>query len=214
MLALTLSRGSEHFPSYFKIVPCSAVYWAIYFIFAPICMILTYFVSQIIKDEYQYRVSIGYPYNSYDIKWNSKLFIKLPIYAFVSGCLAGMLGIGGGLILAPLLLELGLHPVISSATSNFLVLFTSSSTSFQFIYLGMMKLDYSIACTIVSMTGSFLGTIIIQKIIGKSGKYSPLIFTLGITLLVSSIMIPGEAITSFIKSLSSSYSIFKFNSPC
>jgi len=49
--------------------------------------------------------------------------------------LAGLLGIGGGTILGPLLLEIGLHPVVSTATSNFLVLFTSSSTSIQFILL-------------------------------------------------------------------------------
>jgi len=53
----------------------------------------------------------------------------------LSGILAGLLGIGGGLILGPLLLELGLHPIVSTATTNFLVLFTSSSTSIQFFLL-------------------------------------------------------------------------------
>lgn len=85
--------------------------------------------------EYEYRLSINYPYNDSDIKWNTKLLIKFPIYSFISGVMAGLLGIGGGLILGPLLLELGLHPVVSTATSNFLVLFTSSSTSIQFILL-------------------------------------------------------------------------------
>lgn len=214
MLILTVIRGSDHFPSYFGIEPCSKAYWLTYFIYVPICIFLTYLVSLIISKEYAYRKSIGYPYNSYDIKWDAKLFFKFPLYAFFAGCLAGMLGIGGGLILAPLLLELGLHPVISSATSNFLVLFTSSSTSFQFIFLGMMKFDFSIACTTVSMIGSLFGTLLIQKLIERSGKYSYLIFTLGITLLISSFMILGEAISSFLTSLSSSHSIFKFNLPC
>ena len=98
-------------------------------------MIITYLVARKIKKEYEYRVSIGYPYNNTDIKWNQNIFIKFPIYSFVSGLMAGLLGIGGGLILGPLLLELGLHPMISTATSNFLVLFTSSSTSIQFIIL-------------------------------------------------------------------------------
>lgn len=98
-------------------------------------MLITYLVARKIKKEYDYRVSIGYPYNNTDIKWNQNIFIKFPIYSFVSGLMAGLLGIGGGLILGPLLLELGLHPMISTATSNFLVLFTSSSTSIQFIIL-------------------------------------------------------------------------------
>ena len=96
---------------------------------------MTYFISRKIQREYDYRVSIAYPYNNTDIKWNNSIFVKFPIYSFISGLLAGLLGIGGGLILGPLLLELGLHPVVSTATSNFLVLFTSSSTSIQFILL-------------------------------------------------------------------------------
>jgi uncharacterized membrane protein YfcA len=98
-------------------------------------LIVTYLCARKIRHEYEHRLSIGYPYNSSDIKWETKMFFKFPLYSFVSGLMAGLLGIGGGLILGPLLLELGLHPLVSTATSNFLVLFTSSSTSVQFILL-------------------------------------------------------------------------------
>ena len=115
---------------------CSGTYWLIYLVYLPFALAVTYIVSMKIKREYNYRVSIGYPYNNTDLKWNSgSIFIKFPFYAFISGLMAGLLGIGGGLILGPLLLELGLHPLVSTATSNFLVLFTSSSTSIQFILL-------------------------------------------------------------------------------
>lgn len=108
----------------------------IYFIYFPFALATTYIVSRIIKSEYEYRKSIDYPYNNTDIKWDAPMiFVKFPLYSFLSGLMAGLLGIGGGLILGPLLLELGLHPVVSTATSNFLVLFTSSSTSIQFILL-------------------------------------------------------------------------------
>ena len=101
----------------------------------PFGLILTFYISTIIRKEYNYRINIGYKYNEQDIKWNTEMFIKFPIYGFFSGLLAGLLGIGGGLIIGPLLLEIGLHPIISTATTNFLVLFTSSSTSIQFILL-------------------------------------------------------------------------------
>jgi uncharacterized membrane protein YfcA len=110
-------------------------YWLIYFIYFPFALYMTYLAINKIRKEYEYRLSINYPYNSTDIKWAEGIFFKFPIYAFISGLMAGMLGIGGGLILGPLLLQLGLHPMVSTATSNFLVLFTSSSTSIQFIML-------------------------------------------------------------------------------
>jgi uncharacterized membrane protein YfcA len=164
--------------------------------------------------EHLYRFNIGYPFNSTDIKWTSSLFIKFPLYGFISGCMAGLLGIGGGLILGPLLLELGLHPVVSTATSNFLVLFTSSSTSLQFILLGMMNLDYGIACTIASTLGSFLGTIVIQKILQKTKRSSYLIFTLAFVLGMSTLFIPTHTLLKMINDISIGKNIWTFNTPC
>lgn len=111
-------------------------YWLIYLAYLPFALLITYYVSNKILKEYTYRKAIGFEYSDQDIKWDSNnIRSKFPLYGFFSGVLAGLLGIGGGLILGPLLLELGLHPVVSTATTNFLVLFTSSSTSIQFILL-------------------------------------------------------------------------------
>jgi uncharacterized membrane protein YfcA len=164
--------------------------------------------------EYTYRFNIGYPFNSTDIKWSTNLFIKFPLYAFISGVMAGLLGIGGGLILGPLLLELGLHPIVSTATSNFLVLFTSSSTSLQFILLGMMNFDYGIACTVASTVGSFVGTIVIQNIVKRTKRNSYLIFTLALVLGISTIFVPAHTLLKMISDISIGKNIWIFNTPC
>jgi len=83
--------------------------------------------------EYLYRKNIGYKFHDQDIKWTKKIVRLYPIYALLTGTMAGLLGIGGGLLIGPLLLDLGVHPIVSSATSNFLILFISSSTSIQFM---------------------------------------------------------------------------------
>lgn len=44
--------------------------------------------------------------------WTSKIFILYPLFGFIGGILAGLLGIGGGLIIGPMLLELGIHPIV------------------------------------------------------------------------------------------------------
>jgi uncharacterized membrane protein YfcA len=164
--------------------------------------------------EYTFRLSIGYPYTNNDVKWSNEIFIKYPLYAFGSGIMAGLLGIGGGLILGPLLLELGLHPLVSTATSNFLVLFTSSSTSIQFILLGMMNLDYGITCTFASTIGSFIGTILIQRLLQKTKRNSYLIFTLASVLGISTIFIPAHTLMQLVEQVSEGKSIWTFNTPC
>jgi uncharacterized membrane protein YfcA len=50
--------------------------------------------------------------------------------------MAGFLGIGGGMIKAPLMLELGVLPRVARVTSLFMILFTSSSTVLQYYLLG------------------------------------------------------------------------------
>jgi uncharacterized membrane protein YfcA len=140
--------------------------------------------------------------------------IKYPIYAFIAGVLAGALGIGGGLVLGPLLLEMGINPLISTATSNFLVLFSSSSTSLQFIIMGMMNFNYGFACTICSTLGSLIGTLAIQKLLKKTGRPSILIFALGIVLGFSTILVPWDTSMKIIQKTNAGIDIWAINSAC
>ena len=91
---------------------CSIEYWSILILYFPIAILITYFAFTKICKEYTYRISVGYNYYVSDINWNKNILFKFPFYAFISGLLAGVLGIGGGLILGPLLLELGLNPIV------------------------------------------------------------------------------------------------------
>jgi uncharacterized membrane protein YfcA len=214
MLVITLLKGSNYSESIIQIKSCSFPYWLLYITYLPIALFLTYKMSTIILAEYNYRISINYPYNKHDVVWCNKIFIKYPIYSFVSGVMAGMLGIGGGLILGPLLLELGLHPLVSTATSNFLVLFTSSSTSFQFIIFGMMNYDFGLACTICASVGSFVGTLIIQRIVERTKRVSFIVIVLGGVLGVSTLLIPSYTLYTTIQQLNAGKNIWNFSSPC
>lgn len=214
MLITSLIKGSSHFPSIINIENCSFVYWMIFFIYSMIVVLLTFLAIKSVIKSHRYREFIGYNFNKYDIFWTYSIAVKFALYGFMSGCLSAMLGIGGGLVISPLLLEIGLHPLIASSTSNFLVLFTSSSTSIQFILFGMVKQDFGIIFFILSIIGSIIGSMAVQKIIKKTGKYSYLIFILGFTLLISSLLIPGESLFSLINAIKNGQTIFNINSPC
>ena len=61
---------------------------------------------------------------------------------FIAGIIAGIIGIGGWVVLGPILVDLGLHPIVGTVTTNFLVLITSSSTIFQLILFKMLNYEY------------------------------------------------------------------------
>ncbi len=193
---------------------CSAPYWILYLIYFPIALWITYSYANKVLSQYRYRLSINYPYHESDVKWSNEILIKYPIYSFFGGTMAGLLGIGGGLIFGPLLLELGLNPIVSTATSNFLVLFTSSSTSLQFILLGVMNFKYGFICTICSTLGSYLGTVAIQRLLERTGRASILIFSMAMVEAVSSVCIPLHAFFEMKRGIDHGADIWSFSSPC
>lgn len=57
--------------------------------------------------------------------------LTLGLGGLIAGCLAGASGIGGGLILVPLMVGVGLTPVQAVGTSTFAKLMISASGSWQ-----------------------------------------------------------------------------------
>lgn len=214
LLMVTLLKGSDHFNSLVGIRVCSPLYWAISFSYLPICIVITFIVGRIVYEEYNYRREIGYPFHSSDIRWTKDLIIKYPLYALSAGVLSGLLGIGGGLILGPLFLELGIHPLVSSATSNFLVVFICSSTTLQYIILGMMNFNYGIVCVILSTLGSYVGTYLIQKYIEKTKRNSIIVFILAAVLFISTVFIPSHTFVEMMKKINDGVNVWQFHSPC
>jgi hypothetical protein len=88
--------------------------------------------------RHKHRVDTGYPFCEGDVYWDDESVVRLPLGCVFAGVLAGMLGVGGGMVMQPLMLELGLLPDVAAATAAFMMLFTASSTTLQFTLNGML----------------------------------------------------------------------------
>ena len=77
-----------------------------------------------------------------------------------------------------------------------------------------MNYEFGFVCMLVSFIGSGIGTIIIQKIVQKTGRSSMLIFVLFGVLLISTILIPVQTIGNLINQLSEGADIWAFEAPC
>ena len=64
------------------------------------------------------------------------------MYDFVT--LAGMFGVGGGIVKGPLMLHMGVHPLVASATCAVMIMFTSVAATTMFIAFGTLIWDYGI----------------------------------------------------------------------
>lgn len=108
-------------PSVLGIQHCSWIYWLTFAILFASLFAISYGYGLYMRYIHYRKLVVEYPYVEGDIKWTTKNTIALPILFIGAGLLAGFLGLGGGLITGPLLLELGAHPQVATATSSFMI---------------------------------------------------------------------------------------------
>mmetsp|Transcript_144440 Transcript_144440/g.254699 ORF Transcript_144440/g.254699 Transcript_144440/m.254699 type:complete len:460 (-) Transcript_144440:55-1434(-) len=90
--------------------------------------------------------------------WTNVLLAKYMTMGVVTGCLSGLVGIGGGLIFSPFFLLMGVDPRIAVATSSTCVIFTSSSTTLQYLLTDRIIISLAVVYGSVNLLASWLGT--------------------------------------------------------
>lgn len=90
--------------------------------------------------------------------WKPSEVVKYEAMGVMTGCLAGLVGIGGGLVFSPFFLFMGVEPMIAVATSSTCVIFTSSSTTLQYLFTDRIILSLSLVYGIINVLASYVGT--------------------------------------------------------
>ncbi|KAK9808079.1 hypothetical protein WJX73_003368 [Symbiochloris irregularis] len=117
--------------------------------------------------------------------------IRASLVALGGGCVAGLLGIGGGMIVGPLMLELGVHPLVSAATSALMVLFSSSMGALAFAFDGALNLQYAAVFGGACCAASFVGVLLVARIVNQSGKASIVVMLLACIVGTGALLTAG-----------------------
>ncbi|KAL6985403.1 hypothetical protein U1Q18_018778 [Sarracenia purpurea var. burkii] len=119
----------------------------------------------------------------------------------LAGIVGGLLGLGGGFILGPLFLELGVPPQVSSATATFAMTFSSSMSVVEYYLLKRFPVPYAAYFVAVATVAAFIGQHVVRRLITVLGRASLIIFILAFTIFVSAISLGGVGISSMIKKI-------------
>ena len=90
-------------------------------------------------------------------------YLSLSIIGAAAGLLSGMLGIGGGGIISPLLLLMGFNPKKITTITAFVVPFSSLSGFLTYWTIGTVDWKLLIIVSLAGVAGATLGTIFMQK---------------------------------------------------
>ena len=162
-------------------------------------------------DNYQFKLGCPWQPALGDIKLDGAFsrILKYPLIASIAGVLGGLLGIGGGMIVSPLLIELGVIPTVAAATSAMAVMITSSSAMLQFLLLGFLRWDYTLFFMLVGIVGTFVGQTGVNWAVKKYGRVSLVIFAVAIIMALAIVLMTINGLISLVDGVS-----WAFSPPC
>jgi uncharacterized membrane protein YfcA len=162
VLLASLARGGHGAPSLLRGgVECGSLrYWALFLLAQAALGALALLVRARLGDDSAELALGGCGFGD----------LALPLGAFVAGCAAGALGIGGGLLVAPLLLELGCEPRSVAATGAFVVLVADSSVLAQYAIMGLLPAARGAQLAATAFAGTALGQVLAERVIARTGR--------------------------------------------
>jgi uncharacterized membrane protein YfcA len=121
------------------------------------------------------KVDNNYPFHQTDVLWGAEQLRFYASYTFFAGIVAGLIGIGGGMVLGPMMIVMGVHPRVSSATTATMIVLTSSSVAIMFVTSGLVPWEYAVFFFSVCLCGAYIGKKYIDAYVTKTGMASILI---------------------------------------
>ncbi|CAK9325610.1 unnamed protein product [Citrullus colocynthis] len=180
-----------------KTVSCSWEYWILNFLQIPVSVgVYLYEATSLYKGR---RVIASLGQRQTDFR-----FGQLVIYACLAmsaGMVGGLLGVGGGSIMGPLFLELGVPPQVASASATFAMMFSSSMSVVEYYLLNQFPVPYAVYLAAVAMVAGYCGQHFVGKVIKLLGRASIIIFVLAFTVFISSLTLGGVGISKSIQRL-------------
>ncbi|CAD7963732.1 unnamed protein product [Amoebophrya sp. A120] len=142
------------------------------------------------------------------IKWDERNTVLYPAVCTASGLMAGMFGIGGGIVKGPLMLALGVEPNVASATAATMIFFTASTACVSFTLFGYYALDYALFAFFLGFLFAAVGQGMIAQLFAE--RQAPIILSMAVIILLSACAVAVQAGETFLYK----EHLFEFNNLC
>lgn len=149
-----------------------------------------------------------------DLIFRGKVLRNVLFLGFGGGWVAGALGLGGGVIFNPLLLSMGVPPIVSTATGTYLILFSKIATCFLYFIFGELTMDYALWIAAWSTIGTLIGIKGANWYMQKFDRQSIIVFFLAVVLGLSVIGVPYFGAMELYDKVQLGENIMKFKSLC
>lgn len=159
---------------------CGQAYWLI-----TLCTVAALAAMNFVGAQRAVQQAGDAPADNDGIQWTMAVAQRLAISSLVAGTLGALCGVGGGMVLGPILLDLGVLPQVQSASTAMTLLLLSSSSALAFLVQGAAPMDYAVFFAVFTASGAVIGKAVIGWLVKLYRRPSALIFLLGGIILAS-----------------------------
>ncbi|KAK2655051.1 hypothetical protein Ddye_008103 [Dipteronia dyeriana] len=170
-------------------IVCEVWYWVLFILQFPLALGVFGYEAVKLYREHMKGLNTGnieYICEA-SIEWTAVHIAFCAFCGILGGTVGGLLGSGGGFILGPLLLEIGVIPQVASATATFVMMFSSSLSVVEFYLLKRFPIPYALYLMAVSILAGFWGQYFIRKLVAILKRGSVIVFVLSAVIFASAL---------------------------
>lgn len=168
---------------------CSLFYWVVNILQFPVALsVFSWEATKLWRESRQRRMQGNWEsVCEASIEWTGMQLVFCAFCGLLGGTVGGLLGSGGGFILGPLLLEIGVIPQVASATATFVMMFSSSLSVVEFYFLKRFPIPYALYLISVSVMAGFWGQFFVRKLVKFLKRASIIVFILSSVIFASAL---------------------------
>ena len=191
-----LKGGGGSFQSPLGIKCGSSSYWAVTALTLSWVLGISFWMRSVLISKWRMKSRLGYRYTAGDVEWNETNTLVYPALCFFAGFFAGMFGVGGGIVKGPLMLQMGVHPLVASGTVAVMIMFTSVAATAMFVAFGTLTWDYAWFLFIVGLVTTSIGQFGVSFLVEKYKRYSFISMSIGAVVAISTVLMAVQSVLS------------------
>lgn len=187
-------NGGNAFPSPVGIECGSYAYWGVTGSIFAFVLGVSVVMREKMVAKWRLKKQLRYRYQKGDVEWNEYNTVKYPLLCVFAGLCAGMFGIGGGIVKGPLMLEMGVSPLVAAATVAVMIFFTSIAATSSYVAFGILIWDYGWFLFVLGLGATLVGQFGVSYLVKKYKRVSLVSLSIGAVVSISTVLMAFQSI--------------------
>jgi len=202
LIGIAFVKGGPAVPWDFDIKCGTWEWWLLLTAIAPASLFVMLAIGLSTNKMYQRKCKLNYQFVDGDVHWSWMNCLGWPLLCTTAGIASGALGLGGGTVTSPIMLMMGMEPRVIAASAAFMILFTASSTTTQYLIMSRLQADYAAWFFSVAFFSCLVGHYLINSLTKGTNKSAHVVFVLAGVVGASAVGIGLLGVMRFSQQLS------------